>query len=94
MTPEESLRQQIAELDLETRAAERDKELLLQNGHDHMQARYPGQALASRPEDQDHWAWHQESAAAALERHGLNPVPDDPYEKGAQDLDPRDTVTL
>lgn len=93
MTPEEAIRHQLAELDLETRAAERDKELLLQRGHDHMQTRYPGEALAMRPDDQDHWAWHQESAAAALERHGINPIPEDPYETGARETDPRNTVS-
>jgi hypothetical protein len=50
-----------------------------------MQSRYPASALKDQPHALDHWAWHQEAMQGAVEKGGLGPVPDLPYQPAQTD---------
>lgn len=77
--PRESLTRALAELDIETRAAEHDYRQMLQDGAQHMESRYPAAGLEARPNDLDHWSWHREAMAQAQETGGIAPVPELPF---------------
>lgn len=77
--PRANLARALAELELEHRAAQHDHARLLQDGADHMDERYPAETLAERPGDLDHWTWHRQAQARAIERGGLREVPELPF---------------
>jgi hypothetical protein len=77
--PRENLAHALAETHLEVQAAEHDYRRHLQDGSQHMESRYPAAKLEQRPDDLDHWAWHREAMAQAVERGGIAPVPEIPF---------------
>jgi hypothetical protein len=83
--PRQNLARALAETHLEVQGAEHDYRALLQDGHEHMQSRYPASALKDQPHALDHWAWHQEAMQGAVEKGGLDPVPDLPYQPAQTD---------
>jgi hypothetical protein len=76
----------LAELDLETKTAEHDYRRTLQDGADHMASRYQPSQLESRPNDLDHWSWHQEAMQAAMEKGGIGEVPTLPFQPAAPEI--------
>lgn len=77
--PRAGLIRALAETHLDCLGAEHDYRRILQDGHDHMQSRYPARDIEGHAEDLDHWTWHQEAMAGAMERGGLGEVPALPY---------------
>jgi hypothetical protein len=78
--PIANLTRTLAEVDLEAKTAEHDYRRTLQDGADHMASRYPASTLQGRPQDLEHWSWHQESMQAAIEKGGLGEVPALPFQ--------------
>lgn len=78
--PKAGLVRALAETHLECLGAEHDYRRLLSEGADHMTSRYPIDTLDQQPEQLDHWAWHQQAMADAIEKGGLGEVPSLPYE--------------
>jgi hypothetical protein len=83
--PIANLTRALAETHLEVQGAEHDYRKLLQDGADHMVSRYPASMLSDRPQDLDHWSWHQESMQGAIEKGGIGDVPSLPYEPAVQE---------
>lgn len=81
--PRAGLARALAEVDLEFQAARHDRARLLQDGAQHMDERFPAETLAGRPGDLDHWTWHREAQARAIERGGLREVPELPFVPGS-----------
>ncbi len=77
--PRAGLARALAEVDLEFQAARHDRARLLQDGAQHMDERFLAETLAGRPGDLDHWTWHREAQARAIERGGLGEVPELPF---------------
>ena len=76
----ENLARALAETHLDVQGAEHDYRALLQDGSNHMAIRYPASTLSDRPQDLDHWAFHQEAMQTAIEKGGITEVPALPYQ--------------
>jgi len=77
--PRKSLARALAEVHLETQAAEHDYRRTLAEGSDHMESRYPASTLAERPQDLNHFSWHKEAMAQAKEKGGIGEIPPLPF---------------
>ena len=75
----EATRRMLAEIDVETRAAERDYRGLVLLGDAHMHQAYPPENLEQFPTHLDSWAAERDKQSAALEHHGVREIPPDPY---------------
>ena len=77
--PKAGLVRALAETHLECLGAEHDYRRLLSEGADHMHERYPTETLEAQPDQLDHFSWHMESMADAIEKGGIGDVPSLPY---------------
>lgn len=77
--PRTSLARALAEVHIETQAAEHDYRRTLAEGADHMESRYPAAMLEQRPQDLNHFSWHKGAMAETKEKNGISEIPPLPF---------------
>lgn len=78
--PIDTIRRALAETDVAHRDAVHHYRRLINHGADAMQAKANPAKLEADEGRSDHWAWHTQAMAQAIESHGVQAVPESPVE--------------